>query len=352
VCFIEIRPYWQSWRPKAGGGGGGAGGPSLVELIDILEYTRAILKKTWAIANKPNPTQQDRSRLEFINNDVSYCADQVAVIRDDSEYGFDDRDKATLNEVIAHYERASEYLTKHDASSAIEPEKEAYRTLRKFIIEREMELESPQSSSGQPEQRPDSIKLQPTIGRPELPEYEKERIESELKSLQKKLDKLAQEQKNLKTDFVNFLEQQNEQAESSQKTQQAKSSSPGSQQQNQGKASKEGQSKGKMSQTSQNASDEGQSTSQGQRPAEGGTPSQGQSARGDKSSSDGQRAGDNQAVEASQAERTTPKGFTVAARFTAVARDFYRWRDPAARQGGKSSQRGHCKNGECSDRVD
>jgi len=312
VYFIEIRPYWQSWRPKGGGGGGGPGGTSPVELLDILEYTRAILKKTWAIANKPDPTQQDRSRLEFINNDVSYCAEQLAVIRDDSEYGFDDRHMATLNEVIAHYERASEYLTRHDASSAIEPEKNAYRILRKFIIEREMELEPPQSSSGQPEQRPDSIKLQPTIGEPELPEYEKERIESELKNLQRKLDKLAQEQKNLKTDFVNFLEQQDEQAESGQKMQEARSSSPGSQKQDQDKAGKERQSKSSTSQTSENASDEGQSASQsqnasegqsasqGQRPAESRSPSQGQGAGSDKSSSDGQRAGDDQGVEASQ----------------------------------------------------
>ncbi len=104
VYFIEVRPYRQNWRPRPEGSPSQGGGSPPVELLNILEYTRAILKKTWVIAGKSNPTEQDRSRLEFINNDVQYCAEQLALIRDDSEYGFNESQKDVLNTVLGYYE--------------------------------------------------------------------------------------------------------------------------------------------------------------------------------------------------------------------------------------------------------
>jgi hypothetical protein len=104
--------------------------------MDILEYTRAIVKKTWAISSKTELVDEDRSRLESINGDIQYCDAQLERIRDDAEYGFSELDKAVLNGVLERYKLASGCLGKHDASGALTPIKEAYRILRKFIDER------------------------------------------------------------------------------------------------------------------------------------------------------------------------------------------------------------------------
>jgi hypothetical protein len=207
VYFIEIRPYRQKWIPMPEGGEAKGGASPPVELMNILEYTRAILKKTWAIASKPELTEQDRSRLGFINQDVQYCAEQVALIRDDSQYGFEEPHKAVLNEVIRYYKQASGHLAAHDATSAMVPEKSAYRILRKFILELELAWSPPPSGQGQQPKKPDSVKLQE---KPEFTGYEKERIEAQLKKMQQKLDKITREQKELQWSFENFLEKQAE----------------------------------------------------------------------------------------------------------------------------------------------
>jgi hypothetical protein len=209
VYFIEIRPYRQDWRPKPGGDGQGKGGGSPPEeLLNILEYTRAILKKTWALADKATLTDAERGRLEAIDDDVQYCAAQLAAIRDDSEYGFNENHKAVLNQVLQRYNQASQCLAKHDASAAVPSEKEAYRILRQFILELELEWTPPSSGQGQSPEKPDTVKLQES---PEFSDYEKERLEGELQRLRQKLQSLTREQKLLKTTFENFLEQQAQQ---------------------------------------------------------------------------------------------------------------------------------------------
>jgi hypothetical protein len=218
VYFIEIRPYRQRWHPKSGGGKGP--GAAQVELIHILEHTRAILKKTWRIASKSNMTQQDRSGLESINGDVQYCAEQLANLRDDPDKNFSASDKAEMNKILTYYKQAGKYLVEHNASSAVVPEKNAYRLLRKLILELDMELSPPQSGQGQEEQKPDSIKLQ------EQPHYEKERIDNEVKKLQKVLEKTAHQQKDLKEDFEKYLEQQADKIEQAQKALDEQSTGP------------------------------------------------------------------------------------------------------------------------------
>ncbi len=215
VYFIEIRPYRQNWVPMPGGGKSQGGASPQVELLNILEYTRAILKKTWAIASKPELTEQDSSRLGFINQDVRYCGEQVALIRDDSQYGFQATHKAVLNKVIRYFQQASGHLAAHDAASAMVPEKNAYRILRKFIIELELAWSPPSSSQGRQPKKPDSVKLQE---KPEFTGYEKERIEGQLKKMQQKLDKLTREQGELQWSFENFLEQQAEEKKTAQKS--------------------------------------------------------------------------------------------------------------------------------------
>jgi hypothetical protein len=283
VYFIEIRPYRQNWRPKPGGSGPpspGAGSPP-VELLNILEYTRAILKKTWTIASKAYLSEQDRSRLGFINDDVQYCAEQFALIRDDSEYGFDDAQKAILNTVLGHYEQASRYLAGNNATLAIAPEKNAYRILRKFILEMDLELNPPESGQGQQPEEPDSVKLQEMQ---EFSEEDKERIQEELKKVQQKLKKLTREQKSLKTSFENFLEQQSRDKKNSQSENDSESKDSDDK--------KQPRSRGPDKQSSEDRTDRKGKSTQSSSGAKSQSASKNQNTSEAKTSSDSSRPGD------------------------------------------------------------
>lgn len=200
MYFIEIRPYRQQWKT------GRKGIPMAVtKLLDILEYTRAILKKTWEITKQPQLTEQNISKLDLINEDVKYCARELAGIRDDPEQGFDSHAKGVLNQILQYYEQASRHLAGHDASSAIPPEKNAYLALRKFIVELEMELKPPQESV--PKKEPEKIKLQENV-RPQPQNMEKERVADELKKMQHDVEKVAKDQQDLKKAFEDLLEEQ------------------------------------------------------------------------------------------------------------------------------------------------
>lgn len=257
MYFIEIRPYRQQWHSKSGGGPSQTGMPAPVELMNILEYTRAIVKKTWAIAEKPNPTDQDRSTLESIDNDVRYCAEQLALIRDNSDYSWQEPHKAVLNTVLRYYEQASRHLAGFDAASAMAPEKNAYRILRKFILESELKLNPPQSGQSPQEEKPDSVKLQERP--PEYETMEAERVESELQHMQQKLDKLTKEQEILKRTFKNFLEKQAENKQSAQKTTSHETSNATVGEQDRDKAAKNQQGQASPSQQGEKPSSEQES---------------------------------------------------------------------------------------------
>jgi len=280
VYFIEIRPYRQNWRPGPGGGKGtGVSPPD--ELLNILEYTRAIVKKTWAIAGKTTLTESDRSRLKFIDNDIQYCAAELATMRDDPEYAFSEPDKAVLNKVLAHYTGVSDHLGKGDASSAVTQEKSAYRVLRKFIFELEKEWKPPSSGQSSQEKKPDSVKL----GKPpEFSHYEKERVQGELKRLQQKLEKLTGDQKRLQIDLKNFLEQEAEKSKLAKETPSGKSSKAGSDTQSKSKDGGKGKGQGSTGQQSKDTPDSGRasdaqkstaSTSQSSAKGKGSSPGKG-----------------------------------------------------------------------------
>ena len=210
IYFIEIRPYRQRWHQEKPSLPVDAGKQGLEpdkrflheQLLSVLEYTRAILKKTWNIANKPGLTDEDRSKLDYINDDVQYCIEQLKLIRDDPRYNFTSDDKATLNEVINFHGHASKHLTQHKPVESLVSQKEAYRILRRFVVELEKKLCPP--GTGSPPKERDKIKMEEPA---HLTRYEKERIEWELKKLTEQLAEIAAEQKRLKREFKNFLEQ-------------------------------------------------------------------------------------------------------------------------------------------------
>ncbi|MHC4106070.1 MAG: hypothetical protein ACYSR9_14100, partial [Planctomycetota bacterium] len=264
MYFIEIRPYRQQWKT------GRKGIPMAVTmLLDILEYTRAILKKTWAIEKQPQLTEQNISKLDLINDDVKYCARELASIRDDPKQKFDSHDKSVLNQILQYYDQASRHLAGHDASSAIPPEKNAYLALRKFIVELEMVLKPPQESV--PKKEPEKIKLQEDL-RPQPQNKEKERIDDELKKMQHDVEKVAKDQQDLKKAFEDLLEEQMQKQKSAEQNtngqSKAASESKASGSKASGSKASESKASSGKSQTGSKSPTRGQGRGQAQQPAQ------------------------------------------------------------------------------------
>jgi hypothetical protein len=204
IYFIEIRPYRQYWHPVPGGPSS-APGAVPEDLITILEYTRAILKKTWALANEPQPTPESASRFNAIGGDVEYCGRQLAHTRDDPENGFSESDKAALSKIGECYTAAGDSLRHHDAGAALPAVRDAYRLLRRFIDERHLKWIPPQSGPSVPQDAPERIKLQEE---PQGSGADQQRVENQLEKLQRKIESLARQQKSLSSDLNKAMQQE------------------------------------------------------------------------------------------------------------------------------------------------
>jgi hypothetical protein len=265
VYFVEIRPYQQYWHPQPGGKPSSQPGVVPEDLITLLEYTRALLKKTWTLARALQTAAEDRSRFEALGADVQYCSRLLTKTRDDPDAGFSDNDKAVLNRILGSYEQARGHLDRRDANAALPPEEDAYRTLRKFIDELHLKWSPPETGVSAPQQTPERVKLQEQSP---ASQADKERLESQLREMQKKVDALTRQQQSLKSDLTKALQQE-------------KKASPGTSQtpsQTSSSGSSEGQSAAGQSQEQQNGP---QQTSQdtnhsGQEQGSGGTGQAGQ----------------------------------------------------------------------------
>lgn len=269
VYFIEIRPYEQWWTMELSNPGPPM--PPPVELLEILENTRAILKNTWAVANKPKLSDADRSKLDNINSDLKYCAEKLVLQRDNPENAFGKPDKMVLNEVLAGYKDAMGLLNDHDASTALPSVKQAYTILRKFIIELEMKLKKPEGKSVN-EKKPEGIKLQVIV---EPDEPEKEKVANELQQLTQKLDKLAKDQKKIKKDVEQLIDQQQQNSESQSSSQSKSPSTSQSSSQSKSPGESQSNSPGKGSPSGK----DGQGRSPGQTPSSSGKQGTNQSNR-------------------------------------------------------------------------
>ncbi|MEN6423978.1 MAG: hypothetical protein ABFE13_01340 [Phycisphaerales bacterium] len=319
IYFIEIRAYRQYWHVQAGGKSQSPMPmPTAEDLITILEYTRAVVKKTWVLARSPGVPEEDRRKMEALAGDVQYCATRLTSIRDDPDAGFGEGEKAVMNVILRFYEQARERLDARDAGGALPPAQEAYRILRMFIDEMNLKWSPPDNSPSVPEEKPERIKLQE---QPQEPKMEKERIESQLKEIQQKIDSLSQQQESLKADAAKALEQDKEANAASKEQEKAQASQqkgdfPGSdgtgeqgEQSGGAQGGQSGDQQGKQSAIGQSGqpgksqsgqSGEGQSgqsgNGQGEQPGESqtGQPRSGQDGQSGKDSRGGQSAGDRQ----------------------------------------------------------
>ena len=100
IYFIEIRPYRQIWHLGEDSSPSNMPGPIPEDLITLLEYTRAFVKKTSVIASKTSLNSDDYSKLDSIKEDVDYCSNLLVRLRDDPQNEFTDDQKAVLNEIL------------------------------------------------------------------------------------------------------------------------------------------------------------------------------------------------------------------------------------------------------------
>jgi len=205
--FVEIRPYRKLIKQPP---------PSLPSmekqgmkqpaghepLMAILEYNRAFLKKTWALSQKSDLQQQDKSRLTAISDDVEYTGGQLSIIRDDPGYQFTEEQIGVINDILSNYDHAAKTLVKYKPKQALPPEKQAYHEVRALI--REL-MECPPPVAGMKPETRDKLELKDSV---HVTRFEKERIEWQLEKIAQELAELAKEQDKLQTEFVKFLEEQ------------------------------------------------------------------------------------------------------------------------------------------------
>jgi len=195
------------------------------KLSALLEYSRAVVKKTWALASRPEPDPQEAAKLDAIGKDVQYIIDNLTIIRD--EGAFDDVQRADLDAILGHFAQARERMAAHDARGSLESSKKAYQALRKFIMDLFRVLMSgagqammqggqqppppsqdqAQAQQAQPQPAPEKVKIDEQA---HLTQYEKERIDWELKRLADKLAALRGQQEQINEKFEHLLAQKPE----------------------------------------------------------------------------------------------------------------------------------------------
>jgi len=272
VYLIEVRPYRQYWHQESGGNQSNPA-PGLIpeDLITVLEYTRAVVKKTWTLARSPQSAAEDRPKLQMLAEDVQYCAFRLTTIRDDPEKGFGEGDKAVMNRVLESYRQAQTHMKNADANAALPPVQDAYRILRMFVDELHLKWTPPDSGTSAPQETPEKVKLQE---QPQDSQMDKDRVENQLQEMQQKIDSLAKQQESLKADISKAMRQQRD---SKSQSQSANPSTGGD-----GRASQDqaGDKKARSSGKGDSGEPTGESGSQGQSPGSQSNGQAGQSGQG------------------------------------------------------------------------
>jgi hypothetical protein len=207
IYFIEIKPYRQIWHqppPSLPSEFGKPGLGSMLEahagLLAVLEYTRAILKKTWPLANDTDLDDRERAQAASIQKDTVHVGEQVGMIAEDPRYRFSDIQIATLREVQQHFNKSGVHLLKGSPAEAIPEEKEAYQKLRMLV--QELEKSMPPGGGGSPPQGPERLAMEEQV---HLTRFEKEQEEWELKRLANSLAQIREQQNQIKERFDRFL---------------------------------------------------------------------------------------------------------------------------------------------------
>ena len=209
VMILEIKPYRRIWiqcsdGPPRPGSRKQQMDQQLVHdrLIEILEYTRAFLKKTWRLANQERPDESYRTKQVAIADDIEYAAENLELIRDDPRYQFDGTDIEAINGVLDNFGLARTKLLADRVEEAIPPEMRAYRTLRRLvddIIQGDLK-----GGGSAPKEKPDKLELKDVQ---HLTRLERAHVAWQLKTLTQRVAEVAKEQETLNRTFLHFLDE-------------------------------------------------------------------------------------------------------------------------------------------------
>ncbi|MBI9019266.1 MAG: hypothetical protein JEZ07_18595 [Phycisphaerae bacterium] len=233
IYFIEIRTYSQDWfqnpppkqqadqKPK---------GPNTKKpkmLLDILEYNRAFIKKTWPFSNQRNAmNSRQKAQLNSIADDVEFAHGQLDLVGDIPELNFTDEQYEAISEIMDHYEHAGTYLKNAQAKEALVHEKVAYQKLRKLVDEKKKLC--PPGSGTKPDE-PDKVKM---AEKPHLKRFDQEKLDWEMQKIANEIEQIEDEQAGLQRNFEHFLANQKQKNVIAQKVNDELSASPKAQDSN------------------------------------------------------------------------------------------------------------------------
>ena len=218
VNFVEIRAYNQIVYQASESMGGnvnpsrGLDGERLPTLLQVLEYTRAIMKKTWSLQDAAPFDDEELRKADGIATDASFIADKVTKIKKATQDRVTPEQTRDMGQLATELFATGSAMTQHRADEALEPTKQAYRIARKLVDE--LEKGEPPPGSGSQRDQLDSIKLEEQV---HLTRFEDEQVQWELKKLAEELDTLREKQKELARRFERFLLNQAQQEGHTQK---------------------------------------------------------------------------------------------------------------------------------------
>lgn len=202
--FIEIRPYRKlvyQKKPLPPGTPPMRIPANVPDKIgDILEYTRAIVKKTWRVAQAEEVNDREERNMVSISDDIEYSANSLELIRNNPQYQFLPEHIKTIDSILLSYDFSSKFLLKYQPQKALTPEKKAYYEIQSLINELYLCL-----PIGMPivENKPDRYEMKEAF---HAERYEKERIEGQIDEIKQDMAELAKEEEQLAKEFEHFLE--------------------------------------------------------------------------------------------------------------------------------------------------
>ncbi len=206
--LIEIRPYRIGWFPdrpmddeQMSEMAPEVAGQLHESLAALLEYTRAILKKTWALAPLDPLESANIAAANAIRDDVLYVSEQLALVRDNPRFSHPPMWVAAINSCISDFGDASAMLAALRPADAVPPETDAYRTLRRLVDD--VRRLCPQGD-GPPPRRRDRVVLEDIV---HLRRYDSAEEAEEALQLAREIDRAAREEDALRDSFENFLAQ-------------------------------------------------------------------------------------------------------------------------------------------------
>jgi hypothetical protein len=200
--LIEIRPDQQRWLLMPAQASR-VPGPRPNTLMDILECTRALLKKTWNAAQGPSHSSQAKAVVESLCNDAQFCRSALEMNRDNPGQGFSDAHRAKLSLISRRYKKAEHELHSNRPAQALKPLKQAYQLLRKFVDERILIYRLPSPGPAPEEKRPEQIRLAPTLVlSAEQNQAEQHRVQQTVEDLQRQQIRLNEAMEKLLQDHI------------------------------------------------------------------------------------------------------------------------------------------------------